>query len=93
VLPGRQHGASIRGSVLIARSHSRLKVTVLAGRATAGVLTRTTGPGKAPFSISLRLGRSSRRERRLALTVKVSVTPVSGAPYTATRQVVLKPAT
>jgi plastocyanin len=97
VVASTQRGTSVRGSIVIARSRSRLKVTVLAGRATVGTLSKTAGAGKASFSISVSLGRSSRRAlhraHRLTLTVKVLVTPATGPPYTATRQTVLKPVT
>ena len=48
-------------------------------------------PRPAPASAAS-ARRALRRDGRLAITLRLTVTPSSGVPYTATRSVVLRPA-
>jgi hypothetical protein len=92
----------VQGSIAMARAGSRLSVTLLAkpsalsrrGRAQVrvGGVTRTANAGTATFSVTLsRAARKALARRgRLALTVRIAVTPLSGTPFRATKTVTLK---
>ena len=99
------HGSSVRGSldVSIAGAGGRLEVDLLAKTAslarrghskpvTVGRFVRSSvSAGKVSFSVALTArGKSAlRRHHRLALTVKITLTPTQGATVTITRSVVL----
>lgn len=99
-----ERGARVRGSVLVARPLSRLRVEALAKRSAVGARRPARGPGprgqtvRSPaagrVSLSLALNvtarRALRRSGRLALTVMTTVTPASGPAFTAARPVALK---
>ncbi len=99
-----QRGAAVRGSVLVAAAGSRLTVDLLARRSAlggaggklvaVGRLSKTVGEGKRTFRVRLSGAgkRATGAAGRLALTVKVKVTPASGTPFQATKAVVVKPA-
>jgi plastocyanin len=105
-LPARQHGSSVRGSLDISHAGTggRLEVDLLAKSASlatarrsptvrVGRLVRASlSAGKVSFSVALTArGKSAlRRHHRLALTVKITLTPVRGATVTVTRSVVLR---
>jgi hypothetical protein len=100
-----QRGESVRGSVQISQAGigARLEVDLLASAASlaraghsaqvrVGRLLRSSSKaGSAPFSVPLSArGRAAlRRHRRLALTVKITLTPAHGAAVRVTRVVVL----
>jgi plastocyanin len=100
-----RHGSSVRGSLDVSQSGAggRLEVDLLAKSAllarrvhskpvTVGRFVRSAvSAGKASFSVELnRRGKSAlRRHRRLALTVKIVLTPPQGKSVTITRSVVL----
>ena len=100
-----QRGSTIRGSVRVTQAGSRLLARAFArrralsgGRSTRLVevgrqLRRSVGSGRVRFSV--RLGPSGRRalgrDKRLAITLRLRVTPPTGASYAATRSVVLRP--
>jgi plastocyanin len=99
-----QRGGSVRGSIDLSLTGAggRLEIDLFAkraalagakrpARARVGRLVR--GPlsaARLSFSVKLdaRARRALRRHRRLALTVKVTLTPVHGEPFTVTRAVV-----
>ncbi len=103
-LASRQHGRSVRGVVDVSQfgAGGRLEVALLAGRASlarvaglskvrVGRLLRSSlHPGAFAFAVPLTAkGKSAlRRHRRLALTVRIVLTPVHGAAVTVTRSVV-----
>ena len=100
-----QHGSSVRGSVEISQAGvgGRLEVDLLASGASpakaghspqvrVGRLVRSSlYAGTTSFTVSLNAkGKAAlRRHRRLALTVKVTLTPLHGAAVTVTHVVVL----
>jgi hypothetical protein len=104
-LTGTQHGGSVRGSVRVSQAGAkgRLEVSLLvrsaslarAGQAKqvrVGHLERSSlSAGTARFAVALTSrGRNALKRRgRLALTVRVVLSPPSGAPSAATRSVVL----
>ena len=99
-----QRGAAIRGSVKVTSAGSRLLARALArrkalfgGRSTpqveVGRLSRTpVGAGRVIFNVRLTPAarRALRRNGRLAISLRLTVTPPSGATYTATRAVILR---
>jgi plastocyanin len=97
-----QHGHAVRGSIVVARDKSRLGVAAFAkrsalhhtgsGRILVGHVTRTAKAGTAKFTVTLsRAARKALARRgRLALTVRIAVTPLKGTPFTATKRVTLK---
>jgi hypothetical protein len=92
-----QHGGAVNGSLDVssAGSGGRLQIELLAKGAAAAVgkLVRSSLPtGKLTFTVPLNAkGRAAlRRHRRLALTVKITLTPPHGAAVTVTRVVVLR---
>jgi len=100
-----QHGSSVRGSVEISQAGvgGRLEVDLLASGASpakaghspqvrVGRLVRSSlYAGTTSFTVALNAkGKAAlRRHRRLALTVKVTLTPLHGAAVTVTHVVVL----
>jgi plastocyanin len=102
-----QHGGAVKGSLEISKSGAggRLEVDVFAksasmatagrsARVRVGRLVRDSAPaGKLSFSVKLSAKARSalKRHRRLALTVKVALTPLHGEPTTFTRSVVQHP--
>jgi plastocyanin len=93
----RQRGATVRGTVTTPAGRSRIKVTAyLAGhrRAAIGAQTRTSaGTGATAFAV--RIGAAARRSlarsHRLAVALRIVVTPMAGgAPTTTTVAVALR---
>jgi plastocyanin len=99
-----QHGTAVRGALELAAAAAgaRLEVDLIAPRASlaragrrpavrVGRLVRASVPaGQLPFAVKLdaRARRALRHRHRLALTVKVLLTPPHGAPFLASRHVV-----
>jgi plastocyanin len=104
-LPRSQRGRSVHGSVSVSRNGAggRLEVVLLAkgaalakpggsARAQVGRLVRTSlGAGTVPFVVALdaRARRVLHDRRRLALTVRIVLTPSHGPAVTIVRSVVL----
>jgi plastocyanin len=102
-----QRGRAVRGSVQVpsADAGGRLEVDLLASRASiAGaraaaparlgrVVRSSLHAGKLSFSVPLnaRARGALVRHRRLALTVKIVLTPLQGSPSSTTRRTVLHP--
>lgn len=105
-LAGSQHGSTVHGAIKVSQAGSggRLEVGLFATNASlakvgrhaqvrVGRLVRSSlKAGSVSFSVALTSkGKGAlRRHRRLALTVKVTVTPVHGAAATVTHGVVLQ---
>jgi plastocyanin len=105
-LRSSQHGSTVRGSLEISQSGAagRLEVDLLAKNASlaraghskpvrVGRLVRASvSAGRVSFSVKLdaRARRALMRHHRLALTVKITLTPLQGEPVTVTRSVVLR---
>jgi hypothetical protein len=96
-----QRGSGVRGSIVVARAGSRVQVDVLAkasalgGRGSkpvsVGRFTKSAPAGKLSFSIPLNAkAKKALRKGKLALTIKITVTPSSGDAFSATRTVSLK---
>lgn len=87
-----QRGQAVKGSVGVAQAGSRLRVEVLIKRKRVGTTTRTVNAGTAAFTVKLSAGakRTLKRSRRLAFTVRVTVTPPAGPAFTETRKVTLR---
>jgi plastocyanin len=102
VLARTQRGTVVRGSILVARGGSRLRVDVLARRSAlggrgstnvaVGRYAKTVSAGRRAFSVRLSAAarRALRRKGRLRVTIKISVRPVSGATYSATRRATVR---
>jgi plastocyanin len=106
-LPSRQRGRAVHGSVEVSPvgAGGRLEVELLAARASLASASRprtvpvgrfvraALAPGTARFSVVLgaRARRALVRHRRLALSVRIVVRPLSGAAVTVLRSVLLKP--
>ncbi len=104
-LAGSQHGSTVHGSIKVSQAGSggRLEVGLFAAGASLakaghpaqvriGRLVRSSlKAGNVPFSVPLTAkGKAAlRRHRRLALTVKITLTPLHGAAVTITRSVVV----
>ncbi|HTC59440.1 MAG TPA: hypothetical protein VK691_04900 [Solirubrobacteraceae bacterium] len=104
-LAGSQHGSAVHGSIKVSQAGAggRLEVGLFAAgaslakaghpaRVRVGRLVRSSlKAGSVSFSVSLTAkGKTAlRRHRRLALTVKVMLTPLHGAAVTITRDVVI----
>jgi hypothetical protein len=104
-LAGSQHGSSVRGSVKISQAGAdgRLEVGLFAAGASpaktghskqvrVGRLVRSSlKAGSVSFSVALSAkGKATlRHRRRLALTVKITLTPLHGAAVTLTRGIVV----
>ncbi len=105
-LANAQHGDAVHGTVQIpaADGGARLEVELLAQDASlakvkrpsssrVGRLVRSSAPaGKVSFTVSLdaQAKRALRRHHKLALTVKIVLTPKHGAALTLTRSVVVR---
>jgi hypothetical protein len=103
-LANAQHGDAVHGTVQIPAGGARLEVELLAqgaslakvkrgGSSRVGQLVRPSAPaGKVAFSVSLDTAakRALRRHHKLALTVKIVLTPKHGAAMTLTRSVVVR---
>jgi hypothetical protein len=105
-LANAQHGDAVHGTVQIpaADSGARLEIELLAqgaslakvkrpGSARVGRLVRSSAPaGTVSFTVSLdaQAKRALRRHHKLALTVKIVLTPVHGAALTLTRNLDLR---
>jgi plastocyanin len=105
-LRSSQHGSSVHGSIDVSRAGAggRLEVDLLTSGASLARVHRPSSvrvgryarssvrSGVVSFVVGLTArGRSAlRRRHRLALTVRIVLTPVSGAPETVTRSVVLR---
>ncbi len=105
-LAGSQHGSSVRGSVKVSQAGGggRLEVGLFAAGASlakagrskqvrVGRLMRSSlQAGSVSFSVMLNAkGKAAlRRHRRLALTVKITLTPMQGVAVTVTRNVVVR---
>ena len=87
-----QRGPAVKGSVAVALAGSRLRVELLAKRKRVGSTTRSVNAGTASFTVRLNAGakRTLQRSRKLSVTVRITVTPPTGAAFTATRTVSLK---
>jgi len=101
----RQRGSSVRGTVKVARSASRLlarafvrrgalsggrsRAQVAVGRQLRSQVSATTVTFATPLSTAAR--RALRRNRRLLISLRLTVTPAEGDAYTATRTVILRP--
>jgi plastocyanin len=101
-LAGSQRGSAVRGTIAITRSGSRLQVDLLvkrsalgtgrSGQVRVGRSSKTAHAGKASFTVALNAAakKALRKKGRLKLSVKVTVTPKSGAIYRVTRSVTVK---
>jgi plastocyanin len=103
-LAAAQRGVTIRGSVNVRSAGSRLLARAFARRKAlfGGQSTRqvqvgrqsraSVGAGRVAFAvqISALARRALRRNGRLAISLRLSVTPSSGPAYTATRPVTLR---
>jgi plastocyanin len=99
-----QRSFTLRGSVMVRSAGSRLLARAFAkrrsltgGRSNLLVqvgrqLRSSAGPGRTSFAVPLSAAgrRALRRNRRLAITFRLTVTPPSGTAYTATRTVILR---
>lgn len=102
----QQRGFSVRGSVAVARTGSRVLARAFARRRSLYAGSRSglevqvgrqvrSGVGDArvtfaaPLSAAAR--RALRRNGRLLIVLRVSVTPAQGAAYTARRMIILRP--
>jgi hypothetical protein len=104
-LAGNQHGSTVRGSIKVSQAGSggRLEIGLFAasaslakavhpGQVRVGRLVRSSlKAGSVSFSVPLTAkGKAAlRRHRRLALTVKVTLTPIHGGAVVITRGVVV----
>jgi hypothetical protein len=91
-----QHGGVVHGSLVVssAGSEGQLQIELLtkgAAAATGKFLRSSLHAGKLTFTVPLNAkGKAAlRRHRRLALTVKITLTPLHGAAVTVTRVVVV----
>jgi plastocyanin len=81
-LAGSQKGTRVRGSVDVARTGSRLEVTLKSGKQTVGRFAKAkAASGANAFSVRLdKRGKSAlKRRHSLKLTVAVALTPPGGA--------------
>ncbi len=106
-LANAQHGGTVHGTIQIpaADSGARLEIELLAQRASlakakrpsssrVGRFVRSSAPaGKVSFTVSLNAAakRALRHHHKLALTVKIVLTPEHGAALTITRSLELRP--
>jgi hypothetical protein len=105
-LANAQHGDAVHGTVQIpaADGGARLEIELLAqgaslakvkrgGSSRVGRLVRSSAPaGKVSFVVSLdaQAKRALRHHHKLALTLKIVLTPKDGAAMTLTRSVVVR---
>ncbi len=102
----QQRGTSVRGSVLVARSGSRLLARAFARRRSLFAGSRSSlavqagrqlrpsvGEGRVTFAAPLTAAARAalRRNGRLLITLRLTVSPIQGKVYTATRTVILRP--
>jgi plastocyanin len=103
-LRSSHHGGSVKGSLDISKAGAgdRLEIDVFAmsaslaktkhsSRVRVGQLIRgSVSAGRMPFAVRLndRARRALKHHRRLALTVRITLTPSSGKPFSVTRAVV-----
>ena len=80
-----QKGQTVKGSLTVARPNSRLKVEILRGKTRLASSTKTVKQGKVTFALKVK------GSKKAKLTVRITVTPPTGAPFTASRRVTLKP--
>ena len=97
-----QRGQAVKGSISVARAGSRVTVELLAkpsalGRKGSkqikvGSSTKSAGAGTTRFTVNLNSAakKALRSKRKLAVTVKITVTPASGAPFSSTSTVTLR---
>jgi hypothetical protein len=97
-----QRGQAVKGSVTVARAGSRVRVELLAKasalgrkgskRVKVGSSTRSANAGTVTFTVKLNSAakKAVRTKRKLALTVRITVTPPSGDPFTATSTVTVR---
>jgi plastocyanin len=87
-----QHGQAVKGSLTVTQAGSRLRVEVLVKRKRVGTATRSVNAGNAAFTVKLDAGakRTLQRSRKLALTVRITVTPPAGPAFIETRKVTLR---
>jgi hypothetical protein len=106
-LANAQHGDAVHGTIQIpaADGGARLEVELLAqgaslakvkraGSSRVGRLVRSSAPaGKVSFTVALDAAAKSalRHQHKLALTVKIVLTPKHGATLTLTRSLALRP--
>jgi hypothetical protein len=106
VLRSTQRGFSVRGSLEVSQADAgrRLEVDLLATSASLATARRSravrvgrlvrasVSAGKVSFSVALnaRGQRALMRHHRLPLTVKITLTPTSGAPFVVTRTITLR---
>ena len=95
-----QRSTVVHGEIKISRAHSRLQVELLAakhalghrghGHLRVGRLVKTASD-HAEFALALSAAarRALRRHGKLALEVRITVTPATGTRYTTTRRVTL----
>jgi hypothetical protein len=101
----RQRGYGVRGSVLVARGSARLVAQAFARRkalfagshstravAVGRQLLPSVGGARATFTAPLNRAarRALRRNGRLLIELRLTITPAEGTPYTATRTVILR---
>jgi plastocyanin len=105
-LAGNQRGKAVHGSVKVSQAGAgdRLEVDLLAANATlassphstaveVGRIVRTSlRPGTVHFTVPLnaKAKRALRAHRRLAVTVRIVLTPTAGSALTITRSVLLR---
>ncbi len=101
-LSSTQKGKTIRGSILVARAGSTLTVEVLAKPAAVGgrgkplkrigIVTKTAAAGRFLFAVKLSspAARAITSHKRFAVTVRVTVTPAGGPPFSATWSVTMR---
>lgn len=106
-LPATQRGGAVKGALVVSKAGAgdELEVDVLASAAAVArahvhkrirvgrLLRSSVAAGRLPFSIRLssQARRALARRHRLALTVRIVITPVHGETTTLTRAVVERP--
>jgi plastocyanin len=101
-LAASQKGRTLKGSVTVTGATSKLTVAVLAKPSTLGAkgralkpvgsLTKSLAAGTHAFAIKLAASaaRAIQSHKKLSLTVRVTVRPATGAPFAATRTVMMR---
>lgn len=99
---GRQRGVVVRGSVTTPAGPSSIGVTALVAKGAlaararlvkvGSVRKRSTGTGKTSFAVKVNRAarRALARRHRLAITLRIAVTPDAGDPFKKTLKVVLR---
>ena len=104
-LRSSQRGGTVRGSLVVSQAGAggRLEVDLFANSASLATARHSTrvrvgrlvrnsvSAGKVPFAVSLtpRARKALKRHHRLALTVKITLTPLHGTPFILTRVVIV----